>query len=97
VIAHLKRRADRQHPPRPGPKTETGAGVATELLSTLRLTGRVVPGEPELCGACGTITSWAIGAPIPLCLRHRGVLAVIGLMFVDEPLYQQQLLNLLTA
>lgn len=100
VIAHLRRRAERQHPARPGPKTETGACVASELLSTLRVTGRLVPGGPELCGVCGTVTSWVEGKSIPLCLRHRGVVALVGLLLTmhgEEPIYEQQLRNLLSA
>lgn len=91
IQRHLERRAVGGSPARP-----QGFPPSSELLVTIRDVGRIVPGSPEVCAACGTAAAWIAGRPIPLCVRHRGYLTVIGLM-LDTADDHERLLALLTA
>jgi hypothetical protein len=85
----LQNRPSRSFPPPSDSRVE-------ERHRTITLRQQKNPGTEELCGACGTITEWRRGEPIPLCGKHRGVLAVVGLIHQDEEA-QRGLRRLVTA
>lgn len=101
IRRHAERRARRVAEPAMPPSFH----VVHELLATMPLSGRVVlsarshqprPAVVEVCGACGTIRAWPQGRPWPLCVKHRAVLGLAGLM-LDDAEAQERLLELVTA
>lgn len=89
ILAHLERRSL-------GIGQVGPSNVLHELRVTLLHVGTVVPGTVEICAACGTIKAWIEGKPIPLCIKHRGWLALAGAM-LDEPWDQDRIRDALIA
>ena len=100
VMAHLQRRSRRGSGPAPPSLRSIHEMIATVPIAggavlTRPQRGKPVPAE-EVCGACGTVKSWAEGRPYPLCVKHRAVLGLASLL-LDEPEDLERLLELVTA